>query len=409
MSRAERLAARAARRNRRRTLITILAVAFAVMLSLAMRGLQLGTYELNIKNAISLFSGYLQVQKTGYQENPSLQKSFRADPQLTDLLDSIPEITGYAPRITATGLVSFGDNTKGAAIIAISPDQERRVSKILERVNTGAAFASDSSDQILMGHKLLKNLRAQIGDRVVILAQGYDGSLGNRFFTVGGTLKTGSADLDGTVVLMGRQTADDLLSTYGRINMLALSLRDYRETGAVQKKLSTALSGSPLSVLNWEEMMPALKQAIALDDVGGQLFLMILVTVVSFGIMNTVLMSITERFKEFGVSLAVGMPYRKLVTQVILETIFITAIGLALGNLLGAGINYYFTTHPILLGGEYADLFAEFGFLPQQQSTMRPDIFLNITLMMLGISLLAAVYPIVKVYRLEPLKGIRYT
>ena len=103
------------------------------------------------------------------------------------------------------------------------------------------------------------------------------------------------------------------------------------------------------------------------------------------------------------------MPYRKLVTQVILETIFITAIGLALGNLLGAGINYYFTTHPILLGGEYADLFAEFGFLPQQQSTMRPDIFINITLMMLGISLLAAVYPIVKVYRLEPLKGIRYT
>lgn len=396
-------------RNQRRSIITILAVVFAVMLAIVMRGLQYGTYAVNIKSSVELFSGYLQVQKHGYQKNPSLQKSFRYDKALQDLLAGRPEITGYAPRILGDGLISFRENSLGSAIMAIDPASERRVSVLMERLNAGRFFTSDSSSAIVAGYKLLHNLQAQVGDTVVILAQGYDGSLGNLKFRIAGSIKTGAAELDGSLVLMGLATAQELLTMYGRINSVAISLNDLSRVAPVQQALNRQLPEADLTVLNWREIMPDLEQTIKLDEVGGTLFLAILVVVVAFGIMNTVLMSVTERFREFGISLSIGMPYRKLVLLVMLETALIALIGILIGNLLAGGINYYLVQHPIIFGGELAELYREYGFLPRMESSLDSAIFLNNTLVILGVSILMSLYPVLKVYKLEPLKGIRYT
>ncbi len=404
-----RLAWRNLWRNKRRSLITITAVSFAVMLSIAMRGLQLGTYDVNIRHAVELYSGYLQIQKTGYQQNPSLQKSFRFDPAVQKIIEQQPEITAYAPRVVSDGLVSFQDNSLGAAIIGIDIEKEKSVTTFLNKINNGRVFSSDSAAEIVVGEKLLRNLNAKLGDRVVVLSQGFDGSLGNLKFTIVGTLKTGSADYDVAAVLMGLSAAQDLLTMYGRINLIALSLANFHSLPEVKAALQQKLSRADLAVLDWKELMPDLYQAIELDNVSGILFLAILVVVVAFGIMNTILMSVTERFREFGVSLSIGMPQGKLVLLVFLETVFIALIGIALGNLLAAGINYYIVQHPIVLSGDFADLYAEYGFLPRLESTLQPGVFINSTVTIFVVSLITAIYPIYKVYRLEPLKGISYT
>ena len=396
-------------RNKRRSIITILAVVFAVMLAIVMRGLQYGTYAVNIKSSVELFSGYLQVQKNGYQKNPSLQKSFHYDANLQKLLAGQPGISGYAPRILGDGLISFRENSLGTAIMAIDPPSERRVSVLMERLNAGQFFTSDSSSAIVVGYKLLHNLQAQIGDTVVILSQGYDGSLGNLKFRIAGSIKSGSPELDGGLVMMGLATAQELLTMYGRINTVAISLTDLSQVAPVQQALSRQLPDGALTVLNWREIMPDLEQTIKLDEVGGTLFLAILVVVVAFGIMNTVLMSVTERFREFGISLAIGMPYRKLVVLVMMETALIALIGILIGNLLAGAINYYIVQHPIIFGGELADLYQQYGFLPRMESSLDSTIFLKNTLIILGVSILMSLYPVFKVYKLEPLKGIRYT
>ena len=396
-------------RNRRRTIITVLAVTFAVFLSVAMRGLQLGTYELNIKNAVELYSGYLQVQRGGYQQNPSLQKSFHMTAEIESALRETPGITGFAPRVLGDGLVSFRENSQGAAIMAMRAAEERRVSKMLDKLHEGRIFATDSTFEIVVGYKLLQNLQANIGDRVVILSQGFDGTLGNMFFTITGTMKTGSNELDGAMVLMGLDAAQELLSMYGRINVVAVSVDDFQQMKKIQSQLSARLPGDNLAVLNWEEIMPDLQQAIELDNIGGLLFLAILIVVVAFGIMNTVLMSVTERFREFGVTLAVGMPQRKLLLLVFFETVFIILIGLLLGNLLAYAVNAYIVSNPIVFGGEFAELYIEYGFLPRLESSLRPSIFFDISVTILLISLLCTLYPLLKLQRLEPLKGIRYT
>ncbi|MEE9186744.1 MAG: ABC transporter permease, partial [Bacteroidota bacterium] len=308
-----RLAWRNVWRNKRRSIITILAVTFAAMFTIAMRGIQIGTYEVNIRTAVGMFSSYLQVQRTEYRENPSLQRSFPYNEALTSLIKEQPAVTGYAPRIYADGLVSFKENSLGAGIVGVDPQIEKRVTDLHNKVSEGRFLQSDSTDEVVLGYKMLQNLNAAVGDRIVVLTQGYYGSLGNLLFQISGTVKTGSSELDAGAVFMGLTTAQRLLDMGNRVTAIAISLIDLDQVASTKAQLNQRLPESNVTTLSWEELLPELKQTIELDNISGLLFLAILVVVVAFGVLNSVLMSITQRFREFGILLSVGMPQRKLV------------------------------------------------------------------------------------------------
>ncbi|MFZ1729685.1 MAG: FtsX-like permease family protein [Bacteroidota bacterium] len=396
-------------RNRRRTLITILAMVFATWFSIAMRGIQLGTYEDNISFSLNLFSGYVQLQQTEYHDNPSLQKCFRLDDNITQKLEQDDRVKGFAPRVYADGLISFGDNSQGAAIFGISPEVESRVTRLPQKIRAGRMLSSDTAREIMLGQTMLENLRAKIGDEIVVLAQGYDGALGNMKYRIVGTIRTGMQDFDRSGVFMGITALQELVSMQNRVNVVAVSLNSLQDVDEFTEDMNAFLAGKNVRALSWEEVLPDLKQSIELDNYSGMLFLGILLIVVAFGILNTVLMSVTERFKEFGILLSVGMPQMKLVVLVLLETVFITLIGIFIGNLLGLAVNWYFSVNPYIFTGEYASMMEEYGFLPQMRSIVSASSFLNTSISVLVISLISALYPLYRVNSLEPLKGIRYT
>ena len=396
-------------RNKRRLLLTLLAISFAVFFTIGMRGIQIGTYDVNIKNVVKLYSGYLQVQRTGYRKNPSLRLNFNLDSTLLRQINSVNDIKGYSPRVISEGLISFKDNSFGAAIFGLEPEKEMKVTNLIGRINEGNFFSGDSSNEIVMGYKLLENLKAKIGDQIVLLTQGYDGSLGNMKFTVTGTFKLGSPQMDAMTVIIGLRKAQELLSLGNRVHAIALNLNSLDEIDNVKPELAAKLQNNELSVLSWDEVMPDFKQSIELDSVSGLLYMFMLIIIVAFGILNTVLMSVVERFNEFGITLSIGMPQKNLVYLVFMETFFITVMGLLLGNIIGWVINYYILLNPIQLGTEFGKIYEEFGFLPVIEASLDPSIFINTSITIFIISALACLYPAYKVYRLEPMKGIRYT
>lgn len=396
-------------RNKRRSFITLAAVVFATVMAIAMRGFQLGTYALNIKTVVELFSGYLQIQKKGYQDNPNLNASFVETKSIDSSLAATSGVVGYAPRIYADGLISFKDNSRGAAMFGIDPKLEKKVTTFVENINEGKFFDSDSSNEIVLGAKLMSNLNAKIGDEIVLLAQGYDGALGNQKYKIVGTVKLGVQEMESAIVFMGIKSAQSLLAMGNRINVIALKAKDLNQLQKTRAELSNKIKDPELAVLSWEKINPELENAIQLDNVSGILYLGILIVIVAFGILNTVLMSITERFKEFGVVLSIGMPQIKLTYLIYIETLFIALIGLLLGNILGYAVNYYFVLHPIIFGGDLKKLYEIYHFLPQLNSTLDFSIFVNVSISILVISILSCLYPAYRVYRLEPLKGLRHT
>jgi ABC-type lipoprotein release transport system permease subunit len=291
----------------------------------------------------------------------------------------------------------------------VVPEREQTVTDLNTRLPDGRFFSSDTSDEVVLGYKLLENLKAELDDEIVILAQGYDGTLGNQRFKIVGTLKTGSDDLDGVAVFMGLSTLQELLAMGDRIHVVALSLENVYQVEGVTDKLDSGLDTSAVRALPWQEVMPDLQQSIELDNISGIIFLAILIVVVAFGILNTVLMSVTERFREFGVLLSLGMPQKKLVVVVFLETVFIALIGIVAGNILAVGVNYYLIVNPIEFGGNYAALMEEYGFLPFIRSSLNLSSFINTTLSIVFVSLVSTIYPLYRTFTLEPLKGIRHT
>lgn len=395
-------------RNSRRSILTIAAVAFATTLSIAMRGILIGTFELNIRNVVRTFSGYIQIQRVGYQKNPSLHLSFPYDETLVSALSSEAEIVAFSPRIHADGLVSYGDQSLGAMVIGIAPEGERLVSNLDDRIEEGSFVASESSNDVVVGCKLLRNLRARVGDVVVVLAQGYDGSLGNMKYRIAGTIKTGSPEFDRMALFMGLSSIRELLGMTDRVHSVAIALKDLDRIDAVKERLQRAVADPKMAVLAWDEITPDLKKHLDMDQARSILFLWVLIAIVAFGILNTLLMSVTERYREFGVVLSMGMSNGKLAALVFLETLFITVVGLAAGNALGAGMNYYLTVQPIVIQG-VESLQEEFGFVWQIESSLRAAIFVDTSVAVLGMSLLACIYPVHRVRKLEPLKGLRFT
>ncbi len=211
-------------RNKRRLFLTLAAIAFATFATVGMRGIQLGTYDVNIRNVVQLFSGYMQIQREGYQKNPSLRLNYVLDDKLVNQIKSIPQIKGYAPRVYGDGLSSYKENSFGTAIFGIDPEKEKDVTNIVGRVKEGRFFASDTTNEVVLGYKLMENLKAKIGDEIVILTQGYDGSLGNLKFKIIGSVKVGVPELDGLAAFIGLRKAQELLALPNRIHAIAINV-----------------------------------------------------------------------------------------------------------------------------------------------------------------------------------------
>jgi putative ABC transport system permease protein len=402
-------------RNRRRSLIAIAAVVFAMFLSIVQMGIEDGTHAVSIRTAVRLSTGFIQIQKIGYNKAPTLQKCFTIDPQIEEALKSDPRITGSSPRIQSDGLLSFADHSVGAMIMGVSPGTERAITDFPGRINSGRFLTDGSNPEIVVGYKLLQNLGAKVGDSVVVLAQGFDGVLGNMFVRIVGTFKTGAEEFDRMGTFMNIASLQNFLgmSTEAigsdRVNTIAISVKDPADVEDVVNELNPILKPMGLVALPWQTLLPQLEQTMEFDHAGNVFFIIILLVVVGFGILNTVLMSITERFREYGVMLALGMKHENLALAVFIEVFFMLLIGFFFGNLLGLGINYYFVAHPITLGGDMAKLYLEYGFAPIIPSSVAFRIFVQSTVIILAISIAATVYPLWRVVRLEPLKGIRYT
>lgn len=396
-------------RNKRRTVITILAIVFATTLTIIMRGIQLGSYDYFIKTIAGDYSGFVQIQREGYKDDPSLRKTFLYTDDIKDILNSIPEISAYTTRLYADVLISSGENSYGGIIYGIVPENESKFSSFHTKVKQGKFLNNQSYDEIVIGAKLFENLKINLGDTIVILAQGFDGALWSMKFKVVGTVKLGYTELDNLVIFMNLKTAQEFLSAENRVSVIPILLPELEKIKEVKEKLSKKLHNKGLVVMSWDEIMVELKQSIDFDNASGILFLAFLIIVVAFGILNTVSMSVVERFNEFGISLAIGFKNNKLVLIVFLEIVIMTIIGITLGCFLGGLVNYYFIKNPIVFGGEFASIYEEFGFEPKLVSSLKPRIFINTAISILIVSLISGIIPLYRVYKLEPLKGIRFT
>jgi len=398
-------------RNPRRTFLTAAAIAFASLLLIFMISFQFGSYETMINTSVKIQAGHLQIQAQGYQDKKEIRQVVPDPKKIGLILDNIPDVQAHTSRATAFALVSSRDRTYGVLVVGVDPVQESQVSTLANLIRTGEYLSSEDLDQALIGKLLAKNLNVKPGDELTILGQGRDGSIAAAIVQITGVYSSGLDNFDRSAIHIPLKTFQDVFAMQGAVHevvVIGKSLSDVPAIkAAIVKQLDTSGQSKQLTALDWQELMPGLVEAIKLDLISGLIFYGILVLVVAFSILNTFLMAIFERTREFGVMMAIGTTPGRLTKLLLIESISLTAIGVGAGMLLGTALTFYFQVHGLDFAGS-SELLSQFGITGR----MYPKLTLLSLLigpgLVMAITSLAALYPALKIRRLKPVEALTH-
>ncbi len=396
-------------RNPRRSVLTMAAVAFATLLLVFMLSWQFGSYATMINASVRIHTGHLQVQAKGYRQDRDIRKVVEHPKEVGRILGKTPGVKAYTYRAEAFSLASSKDRTYGVLVTGIVPDREAAVSTVAKTVRKGSYLASGDTDRALVGSLLAENLRVGVGDDLVLLGQGRDGSIAATAVTVKGIFNSGQDEIDRSVVQVPLGYFQDVYDMRGAVHSAVAVCGSLDDVAGAKTAVARALKGvkntPPLVALDWQELNPGLLQAIKMDLVSGFIFYLILIVVVAFSILNTFLMAIFERKREFGVMMAMGTTPGRLTRMLIYESTAMTLLGAAAGIAGGSLLTAYFQFQGIVVPGA-EEIARQFG-LPEriypQLSLLSVSIGAGIVLV---ITLLTAAYPALKVRKLKPLEAL---
>jgi ABC-type lipoprotein release transport system permease subunit len=334
---------------------------------------------------------------------------------LARLVADIPGVAAHTFRARGFGLVSSRNRSYGAMVEGIDAAAESGVSTLADIIRQGEYLSTqpgaDGLANALIGTILARNLKVGIGDEVTILGQGRDGSVAATVVRIQGIYNSGMVEFDRSTIQIPMaefQTVFNMDSAVHEMVIMAEGLQGVTPIKKVlQASLATMATQPPLTVLDWEALIPGLKQGIQIDLVSGIIFYIILVLVVAFSILNTFLMAILERTHEFGIMMAIGTKPGRLTRLVLAESLSLTLVGVVGGIIVGCLVTWYFSGQGIDLGSS-AEMFQQFGIPSRLYPRLTWLSVFSGPLAVLIITLIAALYPALKIRRLRPVEALRH-
>ncbi|MEL6256339.1 MAG: ABC transporter permease [Bacteroidota bacterium] len=393
-------------RNKRRTLITTASIFVAVILSTFMRSLQEGSYNEMIKNAVSFYSGYIQIHKNGYWDEQKLDNSFEDLDVVKAALSGDKRVTVATPRIESALLISSGEKTHIAQIVGTNPEQEDQLTNLAAKVVEGRYLTSDDQG-LMIAAGIAEKLKVGVGDSLILLGQGYHGVSANEIYPIIGIVKYASPLLNKRIMFLPLKEAQEMFVAQEMLTSYAINVENPKQSEKVAQALKAELNSEEYEVMPWTELSPDLIKMIEGDRAGGYLFMAILYVIIGFGIFGTALMMINERQYEFGVMTAIGMKRGKLARLLTLEMVIMAILGVIAGFIAAIPIITYFQFNPITFKGEAAKAYEAFNIAPIIPTMLDFGVIASQALVVLIITLLISIYPILQLLRLDPIKAMR--
>lgn len=409
-----RLALRNLRRQLRRSILTGLAIVLGVGLLVMSRAFAAGGHEDWIEVGVRLGSGHVTVQADEFQARQTLDERLSAA-EVTAARGAIEQIGSTAlqtvVRLEAKGLASSASAAVPVSIVGVDPSAERGFSPLPGRLVDGEYLASDDELAAFVGVRLAERLALELGSRLVLTAQDAEGSIVGQLVRVRGLFETGLPEVDERFVQIHIETARGWLVAPGSATTIAVLLSSSREVARAVETLSTGLIDHPgVRALSWPEAMPQLEAAVRGDDFGDWVFHIITLLIVALAVVNTILMSVLQRTREFGVVQALGMTRRQMGTQVLIEGVLLSAIGGIVGIALGYSVTWFFFRDGLDFSSLMEDGFRTAGIIIEP--IVRPRFHLDQVLTSLGLvfslGVLASVYPAYRASRIDVTDAMKF-
>jgi len=387
-------------RNRRRTIITMASVFFAVFFCVIYSSFERGTWGRVIENMLNTQTGHIQIHGKEYWDDKVIDNFMFMDSGTISELGNINNIVNVSPRLETFALAASDSVSKGIAIIGISPEKETQKSNLPSRIIKGE-YLSEIDNGILIGEGLAKYLKVDIGDTLALIGQGYQGSSAAGLFTVRGILKLITTEMDNGVAYITLSTAQQFIDMPNGYSGILISINNNKRLNETIRKVKEVVDVQMLDVYPWHFTMERLLQQSESNRAFLIFIMGILYVIVGFGILGTVIMMANERIREFSVMISLGMPRIRLVSIVSIELLIKSLIGAITAIVITLPITYWFNINPISLSGELASTYTQLGMEPLLPMAIELSIFVNQLITILIISLFTMIYPMQKILKLK--------
>ncbi len=402
MSQIFKMAFRDLGRNKRRSILSALAVSLGTALALFMAGILRGELGGAMQNTIRLQTGHLQIRSATYDENKvSLSWDDLVDNPdgIVNQLESQPQVVSATPRLIASGILSLGDKSKGVKLIGFDPASSGN-SIYRDGVIAGEFLTPVDREGILVGEPLAEKFNLQVGDQVNLLVNTSDGSVDEQPFTIRGIYSTSTYVFDESTVFMPLAKAQSFARAENHATLIFIMLQNQDQA----EPLAAALASSNYQVKTWQQMNELTVQFEQFAGAYMYIFYLIVFGITATVVTNTLVMAVYERTREIGILSAIGMKGRRIMSQFLAEAALLAIGGVAIGFILGAIVNGIVARIGLAIPSTQAVTGVLFSNRIRPEMTFS-DVF-GLTLAAFIITLFASLYPAALAARMEPVEAL---
>ncbi len=361
-----------------------------------------------VKNSIATLTGHIQIHRPGYRNDPVIENSMTEPEEVITALEKVlPPGAQWAARVRINGIASNARHSSGVTLVGIDPVAEARVSFIGDAIAGGRYLNPDEPQAILVGEALMDKFETKIGHKLVLMSQDAHQEIVSKAFRIVGTFRAEMQSTEKQFVFITRKAAQQMLKLRNGLSEVSIVLPEDREP-AVASALKAALSPEGYEVSTWKELLPFLRSYLKLLDVFVYIWSVVVFIAMGFGIVNTTLMAVFERIREFGLMKALGMKPWWVMREILAESFLLLAIGIIIGNILA-----FLTVSALSDSGIDLSAFAAGVEFAGMTRVIYPIVSIkdwsiaNLVVMVLG--LLVCIYPAVKAARITPVEALAHT
>jgi putative ABC transport system permease protein len=392
-------------RNPTRSWVVIIAIALGIWAAIFMGGFATGMINSYIDGAISTVIGHVQIHHPDFVEEKEAKYVLSEPEKMVQQLGSSDSIRAYSIRSVANGMIASSSATRGIQIQGVEPAAEAVVRGLDQKIIEGEYLEADKRNPILVSQRIADKLKLKKRSRLVLTFQDVEGEIVSAAFRVAGIFDTKNNLFDEAHVFVLKSDLNRLLGLgEDEAHEIALLLNDNQAVKEVLPYWKTRL---PTALIEpYYEIAPDLRLYESQMSSVSMIYLVIILLALVFGIINTMLMTILERFRELGMLMAIGMNKLRVFLMIVLETVFLSFVGVPLGLLLGWGTISYFGKQGLNLSA-FSESLQMYGMSDMTYFDLNPAVYWQVPMMVGFTALLASIYPALKAIRLKPVEAIR--
>ena len=391
-------------RNKLRSLVVIFSIVFGLLGGIIIIAMSYGLNEERMNNAVDTYLSHIQIHNILFSEDYNIKHTINNLDIIEKAINEDDRVVSYSKRIVLNGMLSNSNGSYGIQVKGIDPEEEVKVTNTYEKIIDGEYFKSKRDNTILVGKKLADKLNLNLKSKVVITFQDENYELTSLLYRVEGIFRSGNSRYDEMNVFVKNKSIIKNLPGFKGYHEMPILLNDIDLRGEVKKDLIPLSSDN--IVEGWDDISKELAYANEMLSAVLYIFMMIILSGLSFGVVNTMLMAILERRKEIGMLMSIGMNRYKIFMMISFETIFLSLIALPFGLLTSYMIVDYYSVVGIDLSVVEAGL-ENFGVGTRLYFKVPNEEYFNVSLMVFVISIFSSVFPSIRALKINPVEATK--